>query len=519
MSRIATLARTISALRGRRRAAVAALLGVALTAALPPVYAVPFLLVAFCGLAWLLDGARSARDAALIGWWFGFGHFVTGLYWIAIALLVDAAQFGWMVPFAVFGLSGIFAFYTAGVTLAAWKIGARGVAGAVVFAVCWTAGEWLRGHLLSGFPWNLTATAWADLPLMMQPAAWLGGYGLGMLTVLVAMLPAGVAGPMPGRSRWLGLVLAVAILAVWMAGGALRLTGADGAMVPDVRLRLVQPDIAQNLKWDPARVEENFRQSVALTRSAGFETRTHVIWSESAAPFYLSNDAGRLDLLAAGAVPPGGILVTGALRTTPDPRNDFRVWNSLYAIDGRGIIQAVFDKFHLVPFGEYVPLRQILNIAKITHGSVDFSTGPGNVTLSLPGAPKFSPLICYEIIFPGHVVDASDRPQWIINITNDAWFGISSGPYQHFAAARMRAVEEGLPVARSANDGISGVIDPFGYVVASLGLGRRGVVDADLPRALDPPPYARFGDWLVLVLGVFLLFGARHLPESKAQPD
>ena len=493
----------LRSLSGWRRAAAAFVLGACVTAALPPVHALPFLFVAFPGLVWLIEGCATGRAALSVGWWFGFGNFVTGLYWIAFALLVDAAQFGWMVPFAVFGLSAYFAIYPAAAAWALWRSRARGIAGAIVLALAWTAAEWLRGHVLTGFPWNLTASVWVAIPTMIQPAAWLGAYGLGLAGVLASALLATIAqaDARPGR-HWAGPGLAVVLLAAWWAAGTARLAGADDAIVDGVRLRLVQPAIEQNLHSDPARTEREFLGTVALTRSAGFEGRTVVIWPESGVPYELSNNQPLRQGLAAQVVPADGLFMSGGVRTAGARTPNFQVWNTLYALDARGEIRGLFDKFHLVPFGEYMPLRSIVSLAKITAGNVDFSTGPGNVTLDLPGLPRVSPLICYEIIFPGAVVDGGDRPGWIVNVTNDAWFGITSGPYQHFAAARLRAVEEGLPVVRSANNGVSGVIDAYGRVTRVLDLGLRGVIDADLPVALPPTLYGRLGDWAVLILGI-----------------
>jgi len=242
--------------------------------------------------------------------------------------------------------------------------------------------------------------------------------------------------------------------------------------------------------------------AVAVGRAAGAGAAppTHVIWAETAVPFFLANDPVRRAFLAR-AVPPGGLLIVGAPRTTPAPQEPFRVWNSLEAIDGTGRIVGTYDKVHLVPFGEYVPLRVLLPFNKLTAGRTDFSAGDGRATLALAGLPPTSPLICYEVIFPGAVARRDDRPQWLLNLTNDGWFGRSSGPYQHLAAARLRTIEEGLPLVRVANGGVSAVIDAHGRTLARLGLGEAGVVDAPLPVALAPPPYARFGDLLVLAVG------------------
>ncbi|MBI3453578.1 MAG: apolipoprotein N-acyltransferase [Rhodospirillales bacterium] len=500
------MAQGIGVLAGWRRALAAVALGAAATGALPPVYLWPLAAVAFTGLVWLVDGASGPRRAFAAGWWFGFGHFVTGLYWIAHALLTDAEKFAWMIPFAVFGLSAVFAIYCGLATLVLKLSRARGIAGVLVLAVAWTGGEWLRGHLLSGFPWNLIGSIWVDYPPMMQAAALFGAYGLSLATVALAAMPAtlaGAAGRLP--TRWAGVGVAAAVLVLGWGFGQLRLSMAADDFVPGIRLRLVQPNVPQNIKWDPAMREEHFRKTLALSREPGFEGRTHIIWPETATPFTIDDNAQRRLALAA-VTPPGGLLITGAPRIERDADGRFRgIWNSLHAVDGSGAIVGTYDKFHLVPFGEYVPLRSILGFAKVTPGAIDFSAGHGPATLDLPGLPKVSPLICYEIIFPARVVDPTDRPGWIVNLTNDAWFGISSGPYQHFAAARLRAVEEGLPVVRAANNGISAVVDPYGRVIGRLGLGRTGVVDADLPRAIDPPFYARWGDApLAALAGIFL---------------
>jgi apolipoprotein N-acyltransferase len=267
-------------------------------------------------------------------------------------------------------------------------------------------------------------------------------------------------------------------------------------------LRLVQPDTAQTLKWVPAERARNFERLLELTASPvkpDAAPVTHVIWPETAVPFFLERDAGARQAMAS-VTPPGGSIITGAPRVRVEPNGDNRFWNSLHAVDGSGAVIASFNKFHLVPFGEYMPLRGLLPVGGIAAGATDFSSGDGPVTLQVPGLPPFSPLICYEVIFPAAVKDPANRPDWLLNVTNDAWYGKSAGPHQHFAISRVRAVEEGLPLVRSANTGISGVVDGYGRVTASLGLGERGVVDAALPAALPITPYGRFGDVILVVL-------------------
>ncbi len=508
--RVTAFAARVRALAGVRRDGTCLALGATLTAALPPADLWPLVFVVFPILLWLIEAASGIRAAFRLGWWFGVGFFAFGLYWISFSLLVDPWRYGWMIPFAVVGFSAGFALFPALGTAALKATGQRGVGAALIFGVTWTAAEWLRGHLLTGFPWNLIATIWDGVPAVMQGAAVVGAYGLGLVTVALAGVPAtlasGVAGASPAPiswRRWRATSIAAAILAALWIAGTVRLAGADGNDVPGIRLRIVQPAVAQSLKWNPGLSEAHFRRLLELTRSPGWERATHIVWPETAVPFTLDNDARRRSAIAA-VTPSGGLVITGVPRVANGPAG-FQVWNSLQAIDGSGTIVAGYDKFHLVPFGEYMPFRGLPLIDALAVTAIDFSAGPGLRTLALPGLPPASPLICYEIIFPGAVVDPRQRPGWIVNVTNDAWFGITAGPHQHFAAARFRALEEGLPVVRAANNGISGVIDAYGRVAASLGLGPGGIVDIGLPRSLAATPYARFGDWIAILLGMVLL--------------
>jgi apolipoprotein N-acyltransferase len=308
------------------------------------------------------------------------------------------------------------------------------------------------------------------------------------------------------------------LVVVGLAGfGAIRLATDTGAVVPNVHLRLVQPSIVQSLKWDPAAREGNFQRLLALSASPGEDKITTLIWPEAAATYFLDRDPVHLAALAA-VVPPGGLLLTGTLRTEPPPAPPVHIWNSLVAITGSGAIVAAYDKVHLVPFGEYVPLRSILPLPKITAGSIDLSSGPGPRTLDLPGLPAVGPSICYEDIFPEGVMDSSRRPGWLLNVTNDAWFGFSSGPFQHFAMARVRSVEQGLPLVRSANNGISGVVDPYGRIVKRLALDDVGVLDAELPTALSKNTvYGSIGDWILLLL--LAMCAAPLLRYSRVRQD
>src|SRR6185312_16391780 len=375
-----------------------------------------------------------------LGWNFGFGFFLVGLYWITAALFVDIAQFWWLVPIALLGTPAGFALFTGLAVWAAQEVRRlfhlRGSARIIVLAVAWSGAEWLRGHILTGFPWNLIGYAWAgDAPgglEILQSSAVIGIYGLSLLTVLAASLPARLGDL--GRGRHWAAAVTVLLIALAGGGGAWRLAHAENGTVPGVKLRLAQPSIPQSLKNDSDALRQNLERLIALSTARGADGVTDVIWPEAAAPPLIERYAD-LRAALARAVPHGGLLITGSVRGEPLTGPLDHVWNSLAVLDDSGKIVATYDKFHLVPFGEYVPLAGILPMNKITPGTMGFDEGPGPRTLDLPGLPPVSPLICYEVIFPGAVIDRAHRPEWLLNITNDAWYGESSGPYQHFAIA------------------------------------------------------------------------------------
>ena len=507
------LAQSLGALSGWRRHALAMLLGAGATGAFAPLYAFPLLVPAFTGLLWLLEGARSPRQAFLLGWSFGFGHMATGLSWVGLAFLVDAEQFGALMPVAVGAMAAGMAIFPGLSILALWCLGLRGPARVVALAGVWLAVEWLRAWILTGFPWNLAGYVWSFSPEMMQIAALGGVWILSFLTVMAAAAPAVLGESARHGARVFRAAVLGVLIATW-GGGAWRLAQAPAPgeeVVEGVHLRIVQASIAQDLKWEPELRRTHVVQQLRLTLSRGFEKTTHVIWPETAVPFLLDNEP-ELRRFIARAVPPGGVLVTGAPRGTST-----QIWNSILALDSRGEVLARYDKHHLVPFGEYVPFRSVLPLGKLTAGRLDFSAGPGLANIDLPGAPAASPLICYEVIFPGRVVPEGPRPSWLLNVTNDAWFGTSLGPFQHFASARMRAVEEGLPLVRAANTGISAVIDGYGRVIGRLGLNQVGILDSALPRPLAGSTwYAQIGNWSVACL-IFCAIAATLLLRRLSQ--
>ncbi len=508
-------------LTGWRRYLYAVLMGAIAAAALPPVDLTPLLLVSFPSLIWLSDGGTRRGGAFFLGWSFGFGFFVAGLYWIGAALLVDIDAFWWLMPFAVLGIPAGLAIFTGAALLAANELRRalhlRGTARILAVAVAWCAAEWLRGHVLTGFPWNLIGYAWSGAfpgsDPMLQITSVVGIYGLSLITVTAASLPARLGDS--ERARGWAMLAAALLIALPMAGGGVRLLTASRDRLPGITIRLVQPSIPEALKNDPAARVDNLRRLLALSTEPARAPLAAVIWPEAAAPPFLERDDDLRNTLAV-AMPSGALLMAGAVRTDVPPAKATHIWNSLLVIGPGGNVIASYDKAHLVPFGEYVPLRGLLPMRKITPGMMDFSAGPGPRTLALPDLPSAAPLICYEAIFPGAVVDPKQRPGWLLNVTNDAWYGVTSGPFQHFAIARVRAVEEGLPLLRDANNGITAAIDPYGRVMSRLDLDAIGVLDVPLPAALPVTIYSRIGDTtfsvlLIIELIISMVLGYRRL--------
>ncbi len=450
--------------------------------ALPPLFVLPALLLAVPALLTLVDAAPRPLVAARRGWWFGFGLHLIGLYWITEAILVEAAQFWWLVPFAVPALAAVLAVFIAAATWLA-RFARPGWPRVLALAGAWVLADLARQFVATGFPWNPLGSVW-EFPgavgdVFIQPAAWVGVHGLTLATLLLAALP------ILGR-RW--RVAGGVGLAAWACFGVLR-TQTVLPIAPDLKVILVQGNVAQGQKWDRALVMDIFSRYLRLTRDgvaqAGSAAPSVVVWPETASPFLLQQDAAARDAISGAA--DGRPALVGGVRFGGDNRPR----NTLFALAASGTIVGRYDKWHLVPFGEYQPDWLPIGVQVVPGGG--FARGPGPRTLHVPGLPPVGALICYEAIFPAQIVDPRDRPAWLVNVTNDAWFGNSSGPRQHLAAARMRAVEQGLPLMRAANTGISAAFDARGHEIARLGLNRSGVLVVALPAALPPPPFARFG--------------------------
>jgi len=504
------------------------------TFAMPPWHWLPVLWVAFPVLLWMLEGCRNTKDAALLGWSFGFGHFAVGLNWIANAFYVDADTHGAFAIPAVGALCALFGLYIALTAIIVHRVphDADGLPydrtpsaliRAIALSLCWGVIEWARGWFLSGFPWNPLGSVWTAWPAMVQITSVIGTLGLSVFTLLAASLPS-VLGPAPRMKRaWLYAAAPILALAIFGIAGAIRLSEATVEMVPGVNLRLVQPNIAQADKWRPGLRDQHFMDHVNLSAGTGIENVTHVIWGEAAVAFALDRDGARRQL-AVSMLRPGGALITGAPRAAAGPNGLEDIYNSMLVIDPEGKVAAIYDKTHLVPFGEYLPLRWLIPFPKLTEGTMDFSSGHGRTTINVSGLPPFSPLICYEAIFSGAVTGPTSqdapRPRWLLNITNDSWFGDSSGPRQHLAAAQLRAVEEGLPLIRVANTGISAVIDPYGRVLGRIELNSRGFLDAPLPESLGSrAPFAIGGQWIPMFLILLAILSLAQHISRRSKPN
>lgn len=494
-------------LRGFRRLAVASLMGGAGALAFEPYRLFPLLLLSYAALVLLLDGAsagaRPLRSAFWIGWSYGFGFFLIGLYWVGYAFLVEAQAHAWQLPFvAVLLPGGLGLFYGLGALLCVlvWRPGLRRIfAFATIFAVI----EWLRGHVLTGFPWNLPAYGWGASPAVLQSASIFGAYGLSLLTLLLGASFAALGRGHDTRERILPVLMVLFFAALW-GNGELRLAMATGANVPNVRIRIVQPDTPEPEKYDPRYTLRNWKRLVDLSISPSAQPPAIIVWPEAAPPFPLLRVPAALSDIAQ-ITAHGAVLMTGMVRIDQSGGAP-KFYNSFGMFGAGGRLLASSDKFHLVPFGEYVPLEPVLHEIGITEvaANTGFSSGAGPHTFSVPGAPPVTPLICYEIIFPQQVT-GTPRPQWLVNMTDDSWFGPDAGPRQHLLIARVRAIEEGLPIVRAANSGISVVIDAYGQIRSRLDLGLRGALDSVLPVALPMTPFARYGN--IILLALILLCG------------
>ncbi|MGL4811823.1 MAG: apolipoprotein N-acyltransferase [Beijerinckiaceae bacterium] len=493
--------------------------------AMPPFSVWPVLAMSFSVAVWLIDGARASTGrlqlgtwwaAAVTGWWFGFGYFLAGLWWLGAAFLVEADKFAILMPLGVVGLpAGLALFHALGFGLARllWPQDQTRI---LSFAAAMTVVDWLRGHVLTGFPWNSFGLSLGSAPMTDQTAALVGLYGLTFIAVATLSTPALLGTQATDGRSIRPCALAATALAALVAYGAWRIPSGPTATVPKVALRIMQPNLPQDAKFRPENRDAIMARYLALSDRAtspstsGVGSATHLIWPESPFPFILDRDRKALSDIAA-LLPVGVTLITGAARAEePLPgERQARFYNALQVVDDDGVVRGSYDKTHLVPFGEYLPLRGLfdrLGIRQFVHIPGGFEPGKRHAgPMNIGGLPPVSPLICYEAIFPGAVVPPGARAGLLLNVTNDAWFGETIGPHQHLAQARMRAIEEGMPLVRAANSGISGIFDSYGRPVRTLGLGIEGVIDGPLPVATGPTLYARLGDSIPAMMVLFSL--------------
>ncbi len=536
ISSIESLAGWFILLSGWQRNGVAILAGLVSALAMPPFDLVFLLFATFPVLVWLMDGAASEPSAGFFGklwdgfkpgFFFGFGYFFAGLWWIGSAFLVEAEDFLWALPIAIIAVPFALALFWGAATAISRLFWAGTIGRIFILAAFFTLFEYLRGHFLTGFPWNPISGAAYFRPVMMQSASVLGIYGMTAFAVFVFATASIIV---PGvddhrKIRKFTVILSSLFIFTHVGYGVWRLQESTLEFVPEVNLRLVQPNIAQVSKFDKDKEAENFQTHLDLSTSKGGDGTTdltgvtHLIWPESVFPYLLTE---RRDSLASidEILPEGTSLITGAARAeAATSGGEGFVFNSVYVINHQGEIISAADKTHLVPFGEYIPFYELvsdLGIEQLANQDGGFEAGSSRKLLSTGIGPKMLALICYEIIFSGNLWNEEERPGWIVNLTNDAWFGNTPGPYQHLRQSILRGVEEGLPVVRVANSGISGVYDAYGRTIKQLELGQAGIIDSKLPEAINVPLFKKWnGKFHWIVFGIFLFMGLFSLRKSN----
>lgn len=520
------LASKVILLWGVRRALLAILAGAIGALALPPFSFVAALFVSFTLLVWLMDGCVTAPGASFfarwrasffIGWLFGLGYFVAGLWWLGNALLVEADEFAWAIPLAVLGLPAFLALYYGFATWLAGFFWSEGFGRLAALAFGFAIAEWLRSFLFTGFPWNMIGYGVMPIPVMMQSAHAIGVLGVTTCAVFVLSSPALLA---TRRGMVSGLCISVLLIGAHFGYGFYRLSHevpADDQDAPVIRL--VQPNIDQSRKMDNKDRADVFEEHLALSAlppQNGGKRPDIIVWPETSVPFILTQNPDALARIG-DVLQDGQVLIAGVVRAEDGaPGQPPRYYNSIYAIDSQGQIIGASDKVHLTPFGEYLPFESFWNelgIGNIVDMPGGFTAGTKRSLLTLPNGKSFYPLICYEAIFPDEISSDASQAAALLNITNDAWFGDTPGPYQHFQQARIRAVETGLPLIRDANSGISAFIASDGTIIRGLDFGQKGIVDATLSRSSvsDWSNYNRATYFWLIVISMFLIAGISRI--------
>lgn len=507
---------------------VAFLAGFLVSRGFSPVNFFPAVFIAFPLMVFLIDQVKSGRQAFATGWWTGFGLLSVGLTWIGHSFTQQDNVPVVLAPFAIFALAGLLAVYVGFAFWVCWRLWVKNAWRIFLFAAVWLLFEYARGYLFTGFPWHLVGSIWADWLPVAQIARVTSIYGLSGLTVLAAAAPAVLFLKHKGISAILLGMVPLVVLVAGALWGQARISGAQTEFDLGVSLKLVQANVRQREKWISHLIDDHFDKHMSLSRGDSEDGKAQgtklLIWPETAVQREdFDREGSLLRWRMSRLLEFGSYALTGAPRYV---RTDdgVKFYNSMVAFNSRGQLYARYDKNHLVPFGEYLPFESVLNalgLSQLTGGSA-FTAGTEAQTINLPGVPSFSPMICYEIIFPGRVPVGEERPYWLLNITNDGWFGLTNGPYQHLGLARFRAIEEGLPIVRSASTGISAVIDPYGRTVSSLPLDRADVLESPLPKAIEPPTVTTSKKLMLsLSLAVFIvaLFWGAQILRSRRNAD
>jgi len=496
----------------------------------------PLIFITMSVSVWLIDGStyrqkNSLIPTAYVGWWVGFGYFLCGLWWLGDPILIESGDLLWVLPLAVFGLPAGLAVFFAFAFVTAKLFWTERLSRIIVFSLSMSIAEWLRGHILTGFPWNNFGMVLGDHLYFAQITSVIGVYGLSFITILISTTPI----VFWERDKFNQLnskpfFLSIFVLILFVCFGFARLYINQSDFDHDVRLRIMQPNIT-NDQFRSDRSNDILNTYFRLSDQRNdkdertIETRTHLIWPESAFPFILGREPRALERIKS-FMPTQVTLLTGAARSESTINHELIgdtqtiYFNSIQAVN-EGEINASVDKFHLVPFGEYLPLRALLErigLRHLVHIPGGFEAGDKQHILNVRGLAGIAPLICYEAIFSGEVIpDGEARPRVLLNLTNDSWFGFTPGPYQHFAQARLRAIEEGLPLIRAANTGISAIIDPYGRIIKSLPIGVEGIIDGDLPKTAPETLFSLYGDkvlWTMwMISALFLIFFNRQFDQ------
>ncbi len=520
-----------SCLSGWRAALLLLLAGGFGALAMAPLHVWPAFIIAFAVLIWSLDGARKSnrpvRSAFWRGYVFGMGYFLAGTFWVGFAFANRGPEFLPLIPLALPAFATLLAVFWGLAGAAYVLIAQRTEWRILVFAAAFALAEWLRGHVFSGLPWNLPGYTWEAGGPVSQSAAWFGVYGLTFLTFFMLGAPALAVSRRLINRRLLPAIAGLCIFLFLVLIGLMRLSAGPVPEQADLRFRIVHSSITQAEKWGqngPALARERY---LSLTQAPGLENVTHVLWPEGALPIFMLEDGATLRMI--GDILDGGQVLLAGVNRRAAREDDIAYHNSMavmrFAENGAPRVDALYDKVRLVPFGETVPLAWLIAaIGFEDFARLQFTPGPAPAVSNIPGAPAVMPLICYEAIFPAFVRSAPERPGWLYNLSNDAWFGDTSGPWQHLNQTRYRAIETGLPILRAASRGYSGTIDPYGRMPLLIAPDSEGAYDTGLPLSISEPLYVRIGDlpFWILCLSILGLLGWQRFrfmrKQNRAQP-